>query len=284
MTRLAETFGPYQRRIFFHTLLCLLSSILLLLIFPKFDLRFLAPFALAPLLFVMAKTPNGWQRFAYGWAAGIFYWFFLCTWIQFVLEVHGGMGRWGGWGAFFLFSVLKALHLAVFSCLAGPLMRTVYAVPAVAALWTGIERTHGTFGFAWLDLGNAGIQMSIPLRVAPFVGVYGLSFIFAMFAAAVACVLLRYPRRWLACVPVVLLIFLLPANSAADACDGPRADRSAEHRSRNSVEQFAPVQDGRRLNPAFDGAAGSTRDLARTTRAALLLQRSRFARHGGDDC
>ncbi len=79
------------------------------------------------------------------------------------------------------------------------LMRTVYAVPAVAALWTGIERTHGTFGFAWLDLGNAGIQMSIPLRVAPFVGVYGLSFIFAMFAAAVACVLLRYPRRWLAC-------------------------------------------------------------------------------------
>ncbi len=56
MTRLAETFGPYQRRIFFHTLLCLLSSILLLLIFPKFDLRFLAPFALAPLLFVMAKT------------------------------------------------------------------------------------------------------------------------------------------------------------------------------------------------------------------------------------
>ncbi|MDQ2777790.1 MAG: apolipoprotein N-acyltransferase [Acidobacteriota bacterium] len=211
MSRLAETFGPYQRRVFFHTLLCLLSSILLLLIFPKFDLRFLAPFALAPLLFVMAKTPNGWQRFAYGWAAGIFYWFFLCTWIQFVLEVHGGMGRWGGWGAFFLFSVLKALHLAVFSCLAGPLMRTVYAVPAIAALWTGIERTHGTFGFAWLDLGNAGIQMSIPLRVAPFVGVYGLSFIFAMFAAAVACVLLRYPRRWLACVPAVLLIFLLPA-------------------------------------------------------------------------
>ena len=40
-------------------------------------------------------------------------------------------------------------------------MRRVYAVPAVAALWTGLERTHGTFGFAWLDLGNAGINMSV---------------------------------------------------------------------------------------------------------------------------
>ena len=63
----------------------------------------------------------------YGWAAGIFYWFFLCTWIQFVLEAHGGMGRWGAWGSFLLFCFFKALHLAVFSWLAGPLMQTAYA-------------------------------------------------------------------------------------------------------------------------------------------------------------
>jgi apolipoprotein N-acyltransferase len=200
---------PFQ--VFLHTLLALLSSVLLLLIFPKFDWHFLAPLALTPLLIALARTTAGWQRFAYGWASGIFLWFFLCTWIQFVLEVHGGMGRWGGWGSFFLFSILKGLHLAVFSWLAGPLMARAYAVPAIAALWTGLERTHGTFGFAWLALGNAGITMSVPLRLAPFIGVYGLSFVFAMLAAALACVLLGYSRKRLIPLLLLPLLWLLPA-------------------------------------------------------------------------
>lgn len=194
-----------------HTLLALLSAILLLLVLPNFDVRWLAPIALTPLLIALARAPNGWQRFLYGWAAGIFFWFFLCTWIQFVLEVHGGMGRWGGWASFCLFAVLKGLHLAVFSWLVGPILRRVYAVPAAAALWTGLERTHATFGFTWLDLGNAGIAMSLPLRLAPFVGVYGLSFVFAMLAAGLACVVLRYPRRRLAPLLLLPLLWLLPA-------------------------------------------------------------------------
>ncbi len=206
-----ERWSPYYRRVVLHTLLSFLSAALLLLIFPKFDLRILAPVALTPLLIALARTPDGWQRFVYGWAAGIIYWFFLCTWIEFVLEVHGGMGRWGGWGSFFLFCILKALHLAVFSWLAGPLMRTAYAVPGVAALWTGLERTHATFGFTWLDLGNAGIDMSLPLRLAPFVGVYGISFVFAMMAAGIACALLRYPRVRLAPLLLLPLLAVLPA-------------------------------------------------------------------------
>ncbi len=193
-----------------HTLGALLSAVLLLLIFPRFNIHLLAPVALTPLLVVLARTENGWQRFLYGWAAGIFYWFFLCTWIQFVLEQHGGMGRWGGWASFLLFAVLKALHLAVFSWLAGPLIRSRYAVLAVPALWTGLERTHGTFGFAWLALGNAGINMSVPLRLAPFVGVYGLSFVFCALATGLACVVLRYPRTRLFPLAALALLWLLP--------------------------------------------------------------------------
>ncbi len=211
MPRAFAGFPPHSRQIVVNTLLCLLSAVLLLLIFPKFDLRILAPVALAPLLVACAGTKNPWQRFVYGWGAGIFFWFFLCTWIQFVLEVYGGMGRWGGWGSFLLFAILKALHLAVFALLAGPLMNRAYALPAVAALWTGLERTHGTFGFAWLALGNAGITMSLPLRLAPFLGVYGLSFVFSMLAAAVTCVLLRKPRRWLLPLIALSAMWLLPA-------------------------------------------------------------------------
>ena len=92
---------------------------------------------------------------------------------------------------------------------------TPYAIPAIAALWTGIERTHGTFGFAWLTLGNAAIDMPLPLRVAPFAGVYGISFLFAMMSAVVALLILRRGRQhlyWLAIVPALLLLPELPAR------------------------------------------------------------------------
>ncbi len=202
--------AAHYRRLTLHTALALLSALLLLFLFPNFDFHWLAPIALTPLLIALARTPIAWQRFAIAWAAGIFYWFFLCNWIQFVLEVHGGMGRWGGWASFALFAVLKGLHMAVFGWLAGFLINRSYAILTVAALWTGLERTHATFGFTWLDLGNAGINMSLPLRLAPFVGVYGLSFVFAMLSAGLALVVLRRPRIQLAPLFVLPLLWLLP--------------------------------------------------------------------------
>lgn len=207
--------------------LALLSAVLLFLaypnlVFPNFGMPWLAPIALTPLLVALAREPRPVWRFLLGEFAGIVYWLGICYWIQFVLEVHGGMGRWGGWGTFALFCVAKAGHLAVFSLLAAVLIGTPYAVPAVAALWTGIERTHGTFGFAWLALGNAGIDMPLPLRVAPFVGVYGISFIFAVTATTVALIILRRDRRqlyWLAIIPALLLVpnFQAPETPAETA-------------------------------------------------------------------
>jgi apolipoprotein N-acyltransferase len=100
--------------------------------------------------------------------------------------------------------------MAVFATLAGPIMRRWWAIPAVAALWTGIESTHGWFGFAWLALGNAGIAMAVPLRLAPWTGVYGLSFVFAMIGAAAAALALRRRRAELAWLLPILFLWLLP--------------------------------------------------------------------------
>ena len=198
--------------------LALLSAMLLVLLYPNWfspglGLPWLAPIALVPLLIALAREPRPLWRFALGEFAGILYWFAICYWIQFVLEVHGGMGYWGSRGTFLLFCVLKALHLGLFSLLAAVLLSTRYAIPAIAALWTGLERTHGTFGFAWLMLGNAAIGMPLPLRLAPFLGVYGISFLFALMAAVVALLILRRGRKnlyWLAAVPALLLLPALP--------------------------------------------------------------------------
>lgn len=197
--------------------LSILTAVLLILIFPRYDLTWLAPVALTPLLFACAREPSWKQRFLQGWAGGFVFWFGVCTWIQFVLEVHGGMGRWGGWGTFVLFAILKGLHMAVFAALAGLVMPRWWAIPASAALWAGLERTHGPFGFAWLNLGNAGIDMPALMRLAPITGVYGLSFAFAMIGCAAALVALRRPRRELAWLLLLPFVYLLPAPAAFPA-------------------------------------------------------------------
>jgi apolipoprotein N-acyltransferase len=77
-------------------------------------------------------------------------------------------------------------------------------------LWVAIEATHGSLGFAWLALGNAGIDMAVPMRLAPYTGVYGLSFLFMMMAAAVALACLGRPRVQLLWLAPVVLVAALP--------------------------------------------------------------------------
>jgi apolipoprotein N-acyltransferase len=193
--------------------LALVSAALLMLTFPKFNLVWLAPVALAPLLMAAAREGRPLRRFLLGWSAGVVYWFGICYWIQFVLSYHGGTGDGLGWALFLLFCAAKAIHMGVFAWLAGILMRRWWAIPAVAALWVAVEVTHGPLGFAWLALGNAGIDMGYPLRLAPLTGVYGLSFVFAMMSAGLALAALRRSRLellWLALLPFLGFLPNLP--------------------------------------------------------------------------
>jgi len=193
--------------------LAVVSALLLILMFPRFQISWLAPVALTPLLFAVMREPRPWRRFLAGYAAGVVYWFGVCYWIQYVLAVYGGLGQALGWAVFLLFCLAKALHLGLFACLAGILMRRWWAAPAVAALWVAIEVSHTFLGFAWLALGNAGIEMGLPMRLAPYTGVYGLSFVFALMAACLALALARRPRlelAWLAGLPLLVLMPHLP--------------------------------------------------------------------------
>jgi len=190
-------------------LAALATGLLLVLAFPHFNLTWLAPFALTPLLVAVAREPRPARRFLLGHITGVVFWFGVCSWIEGVLAFYGGLNKPLAWLSFTLFCVLKALHTGVFAWLAGILMRRWWAAPAVAALWVAIESTHGSLGFAWLALGNAGIDMGLPMRLAPITSVYGLSFVFVLMAACMALAFLRRPRfhlSWL--LPLPLLIFL----------------------------------------------------------------------------
>jgi apolipoprotein N-acyltransferase len=193
--------------------LALVSAALLILTFPGFRIVWLAPVALAPLLVAAARETRPLRRFLVGWAAGAVFWFGVCYWIQYTLSFYGGLGSVAGWAVFLLFAVAKGLHMAFFALLAGILMRRWWAAPAVAALWVAVEVTHGFLGFQWLTLGNAAIDMGVPLRLAPITGVWGISFVFAMMATALALALLRRPRvqlLWLLVLPFLAFLPPLP--------------------------------------------------------------------------
>ncbi len=101
--------------------LAIFSAVLLILIFPNWNLVWLAPFTSTPLLLALSREPRPLHRFLLGYAAGIVYWFGVCHWIEFVLDVHGGMGHWGGGGTFVLFLLYKSCHLGVFALISAEL-------------------------------------------------------------------------------------------------------------------------------------------------------------------
>jgi apolipoprotein N-acyltransferase len=188
----------------------LLTAALLAALFPPFNASLLAPLALTPVLYALSHQPYWKHRFLTGWLSGFLYWLVVCHWIRDVLSAYGGLEGPLSWLAVILFAVAKGLHMAVFCTLAGPVLRRRWAIPAIAALWTGIERTHAPLGFPWLALGNAGIDMPLALRLAPMLGVYGLSFLFAALATGLTLAALKRGRRDLAWLLPLPCLFLLP--------------------------------------------------------------------------
>jgi apolipoprotein N-acyltransferase len=200
-------------RVILNWILAFVSAALLVLLFPRFSFVWLAPVALTPLLIACAREARWRWRFALGYATGVVYWFGICNWIQWTLAHHAGVSPAVAWFLFALFCLAKAVQMGVFAALAGLLMRSALALPAIAGLWVAIEWTHSYTGFEWLNLGNAGSNMSIPLRLAPLTGVWGLSFAFALMSAAIASIILRKPRLrnlWLLLLPALVFLPEVP--------------------------------------------------------------------------
>ena len=193
-------------------LLALLTGLLLVVIYPDFNWYWLAPFAIAPLLYALGREPSAKHRFLLGYVSGWLHSLGVYYWFMPVLAVHGGMGEWGGFGTLLVYCFVWAIHFGLFSLVAASLIPSRFAILLIPALWVGMEWTQlPTTQFTWLLLGNAGADMAFPMRLAPWLGVYGLSFVFALTATAVA---LRRRVGIIAVGAILLLELLLPALPA----------------------------------------------------------------------
>ncbi|MBK9169516.1 MAG: apolipoprotein N-acyltransferase [Bryobacterales bacterium] len=186
------------------------SALLLILTFPRFDFHWLIAVALTPLLVAVAREPHPLKRFALGWLTGAGCLFGITEWIRFVVTFHGNLGDALGWVAFLLFCLAKGLYFGVFAFFARFLTGRWWSVPALAVLWVANDITFGRIGWQWITLGDAGVDMGLPMRLAPLTGVHGLSFVFMTMSAALAGVVLRRPRLELLWLTPLLLLGLLP--------------------------------------------------------------------------
>lgn len=133
---------------------------------------------------------RGWV-FSTAWLAGTFWWLFIS------LHTYGGLPAWLATLAVLALAGLLSIYYAVavgLLCSWAPVSRTAQAL-LFASLWTLAElaRGHWFTGFPWGAGGYAQVDLMSPW--APLVGVYGMGFLAAILAYAVASLVSGLWRR-----------------------------------------------------------------------------------------
>lgn len=197
--------------------LAFLSGVLCFLSFPRFDLEFLAYFALVPLFLALKDQPTR-KAFGLGGLTGAVYFLGTVHWVTYVMVRYGKLSVVVSYPLMLLLVLYLGLYVAVFAWLFVFLKKRL-PIPAVLSapvLWTSLEllRTYAWPGFPWAALGYSQ-YLSLPvIQIADITGVYGVSFllIFVNTAIADGTLALRDRRgdwsSWTAVAAAFLLVAL----------------------------------------------------------------------------
>lgn len=152
--------------------LYVLSAVLLILSFPRFNFWPLAWAALVPLMFALDGRGRG-VSFRIGYLCGILFFGAMLLWLCFVTCLG---------------TVLFVLYLALYFGLFGlgyhycSRARFSARLILIPCLWVALEyaRAHVLTGFGWVLLGHTQSSNLALIQIADTVGVYGISFLIVM--------------------------------------------------------------------------------------------------------
>lgn len=219
-----------------HWLAALVSGVLLVLSFPRFNWSFLAWFALAPLLWMLAREGQTLRRaFGLGWFAGWVFFFFSCNWITHSMIRYGGMNIVLAYAAAALFTAITALFPGLFA-LAVTRLRQRFGARALGLapfVWAASEWLRGVVtNTTWNELGVSQVNY---LTIAQFASAGGVPLISA-FVVGVNVLLVWLPQakkmglRWLPASYAVALILAFYGGAAALSPDASRPQQTTEIR------------------------------------------------------
>jgi len=159
--------------------------------------------ALIPLIWGVLQPgdSSGWfyiRRSAIGaYVCGVAWYILNCYWIYATMHIYGGIGALASCGILVLYSLVLGLYFGVFGLLLA-LTRVTFDSRMKALLlapiyWVAFEFAASRITqVPWDQLGYSQVDNFLLSRLAPFTGVYGISFVLAagnaMFVAALfAC-------------------------------------------------------------------------------------------------
>jgi apolipoprotein N-acyltransferase len=180
--------------------LAVISGLLLVFSFPRFDLAFLAWIALAPLIFVIASEAAAGRlgplrALTLGWVTGLVFAFLADNWVAHSMINYGGMLTAVAYAVAFLFSAVLAIFAGLFSLGLSQLVKRFGwgAVSLVPVLWVSTEWLRPLVtGVTWNALGISQWQN---IRVAQLSRVGGVHLVSWEVAAASAFVVLLVRGR-----------------------------------------------------------------------------------------
>jgi apolipoprotein N-acyltransferase len=221
-------------------LLAFVSSVLLDFCFPVAGplppwRGILAWFALIPLLWALLAPaqvahPRYLRRAAViGWLSGLLWYILNCYWIYQTMHLYGSMPPVGAAAMVFAFSAILGLYFGLFGFLLALLRRRLGLIAALVFapfLWTALELAAARItSVPWDQLGYAQVDNLFLTGLAPWTGVYGLSFVLVGVSAVFAAALLTTARPRLVCaVSGILLVSILQPGSFVSAAPSPTSD------------------------------------------------------------
>ncbi len=153
----------------------------------------------------------GWS-FVAGWLCGALWFGANCYWVYDTMHLYGGMNEPMAALSLVLFSLFLGVWFGGFALAVALLREASFGrrfswlpVAAVPVLWVAMEFTISRVpSFPWDELGYSQIDNGLLMRLVPFTGVMGVSFVLATANALLTAGILYRERVWEIHIPPVL--------------------------------------------------------------------------------
>ena len=166
---------------------------------------FLAWIALVPLLWALladrnAAHPRYLRRAAVtGYLCGLLWYILNCYWIYQTMLLYGHVPPFGSAGIVFLFSAVLGLYFGAFGLILALFRRRFGLIPALALapfVWTALDLAAARItSVPWDQFGYSQVNNLWITRLAPWTGVYGITFLLVALNAFLAVAVLARSHR-----------------------------------------------------------------------------------------
>ncbi|HUU50718.1 MAG TPA: apolipoprotein N-acyltransferase [Nitrospinota bacterium] len=157
----------------------IISGLLLISTFPKFNLGFLSWVALVP-LFTALRDKGPLQSLGLAWVTGLIYFSGILYWVVNTMVNYGDLSIFFSYLILLMLVIYLSFYIALFGFFLGYLNEEEEYKKWIIApfLWTFLEylRSHILTGFPWASLGYSQFQNLKIIQFSDITGIYGISF------------------------------------------------------------------------------------------------------------